>query len=354
MSTKKLTAFIIGSAVLVSLIFFSFPIPASAAHIENFNTQVAALAFMTILGLGSALLFLYGLKNFKSIFRQAYLPLCICLGVQGIGTIAYIVTPYMGLMDNDYVTLAVEMPLALSIVVMFIGLVRYSQILQIHTRLTNPTMIILTYIIIITAGWFWLHSTAAYDGWAFHLRQLVFYTEAFFYTLCAIMTFIICNLAGVIYRRSLYWFGCAMLLMIIGSLSLLGARYFDYPELAVGLIIGTPYIFANICLLVAGYAFNNIDHATIKAEVRGDSVVDSIVLLGAMASKPSEVDVILDRLRGATAQTHRTSGWNSEESSALKAIYYEIETYLVTKEPLRKFTRLQLRQLVSERFGWTP
>ena len=71
--------------------------------------------------------------------------------------------------------------------------------------------------------------------------------------------------------------------------------------------------------------------------------LDLVNQAAGLVSNPREVDPILDRMRAVTSRLHPGETLSESDEAALLGVYLSVEEYLVTKEPLRTFSREELR-----------
>lgn len=76
--------------------------------------------------------------------------------------------------------------------------------------------------------------------------------------------------------------------------------------------------------------------------------LDIIMYAVSLASTPQSITSITDQIRKVTAQM-AGAVITSEQNNQLKAIYLELEQYLLTNEPAQKFTKESLRERISQK-----
>jgi hypothetical protein len=83
--------------------------------------------------------------------------------------------------------------------------------------------------------------------------------------------------------------------------------------------------------------------------------IDRIIYIVSLVTSPQDVDPFLDTLRGITSRIDPSRPLNQADRKRLQALQEELETYLVTREPLRKFTpealTLQIEQHMQGNVG---
>ncbi|HSX28906.1 MAG TPA: hypothetical protein VLF60_05665 [Candidatus Saccharimonadales bacterium] len=77
------------------------------------------------------------------------------------------------------------------------------------------------------------------------------------------------------------------------------------------------------------------------------SVLDMVALTASLASNPTEIDPLLDKMRAITANLAPGQAPSPRDTEALLAIYLQLEQYMTTKEPLRTFTKEELRSRLT-------
>lgn len=74
--------------------------------------------------------------------------------------------------------------------------------------------------------------------------------------------------------------------------------------------------------------------------------LDLAVYAGSLASNPTDIDPVLDRVRKITT-VRTTNELSNEDNSQLLQVYLELERYLTTSDPIRTFTKDELRSRLS-------
>lgn len=72
------------------------------------------------------------------------------------------------------------------------------------------------------------------------------------------------------------------------------------------------------------------------------TLLDAVMFIASLVSKPREIDVQLDRVRTITAQ-RSVAQLTTEDTRVLSEVYNYLENYLIAKESLRSFTRDSIR-----------
>lgn len=76
--------------------------------------------------------------------------------------------------------------------------------------------------------------------------------------------------------------------------------------------------------------------------------LELVISAAALVSNPTQVDQLLDKVRVLTASLEPGQQPAPADEHMLLGIYLQLETYLTTTEPLRRFTKEELRSRVAE------
>jgi hypothetical protein len=71
--------------------------------------------------------------------------------------------------------------------------------------------------------------------------------------------------------------------------------------------------------------------------------LEVVMTAATLVSSPKEIDPVLDKVRGITVRVKPGEARKPEDTSVLWGVYLKVEEYLTVKEPLRSFTKDELR-----------
>jgi hypothetical protein len=91
-------------------------------------------------------------------------------------------------------------------------------------------------------------------------------------------------------------------------------------------------------------SFFNSDKSA-KDEV--GTTLEMVTYVAGLAANPDAIDGLLDAVRHITSRLQPGQLPTQADDEALMAVYLELESYLTTKEPIRAYTKEQLRQRLS-------
>ncbi|HRJ06492.1 MAG TPA: hypothetical protein PK096_02270 [Candidatus Saccharibacteria bacterium] len=88
--------------------------------------------------------------------------------------------------------------------------------------------------------------------------------------------------------------------------------------------------------------FGSLFHDTeSKQEVK--NVLDLVTYTASLASNPTEVDSLIDQVRKVTATHAAQNTLSPAEEATLIHVYLGLERYLTTRDPIRTYTKDELR-----------
>lgn len=89
--------------------------------------------------------------------------------------------------------------------------------------------------------------------------------------------------------------------------------------------------------------FGSLFGTTQKTSEDVKTVLDMVTYVAGLASNRQMVDPLLDPVRSITANLTPGQMPSPDDTKTLLGIYLKIEAYLITKEPIRAFTKEELR-----------
>ena len=357
-STYISWAIILASAVLVGLSFL-LPVFGGTDPLQvHIRTSVSVTA--AALSAGAATWFLTGLKSFKRDLRVAYRLLATGIILWGL---ALMQLPIMGLFDlwNSWWgnSGALIIPFMIGSFTIYLGMRRFGRLMRLKTRLTSIWFMLLiqVFVMAISAGAASFLPLYPFEGIE-TFTATVGWSAAFLIT-SAYIAWRIRNVIGREYLDAMKWLTIALGGYAFASMHEYTINFFlafESPYLLYGLSI-IPFALASLILVQASRKFYLVTIHASTASARTSSsaltdrdYIDTIVNIAGLASRPTEIDTILDDLRIITLTHDKDLGLSAKEKKQLIHIYYSLEQYLVTDEPLRNFTKQELRAQVSPSF----
>jgi hypothetical protein len=87
-------------------------------------------------------------------------------------------------------------------------------------------------------------------------------------------------------------------------------------------------------------------HETVTTNIT--NVLDLVTYMASLVSNPDDIGSSLDTVRDITARLSPGESLPVDDINQLLGVYLNLETYLTTKEPLRSFTKDDLRKRIPE------
>jgi hypothetical protein len=364
--------FVAGLAVLGGILAFISPTPAEQDSL-SFHVLFTTSSINGILYASSIVIFLLALKSFQTRIRIAYYVLCAGLALVAAGALQFIVISYFNLWATPYLVDSwVEAPFLLGLFLLYVApwlIARQLGVKNFWTRLPLIAGIILASSLL---SMLIPHSSdpmleksldilVAFNIWEGGLA------------LAGIMVLLsLKRTMSLLYTPALAW-----LILLYGCIA-----FGDLQIVIVNLIAGYDNWFVKYNAAMATYLVGALCGVKAAIEFRRNTYTDQLPVgivdkashsffgvqevatedkkvfcgevintIASLASNPRDIDSVLDKFRAVTA-ARRTSDQtlSDADQSALAAVYLEIETYLVTREPARKFSREELRFIILDKY----
>jgi hypothetical protein len=94
-----------------------------------------------------------------------------------------------------------------------------------------------------------------------------------------------------------------------------------------------------------GTLFGTGQHSVMQ-EIR--TALDLVTHTGGLASNPADIDPLLDKVRAITATKSIEEGLSPADEETLFGVYLGLENYLATRDPIRTYTKEELRSRINE------
>lgn len=357
---KLVVVLVVVAALGLSGLSFLLPVASTVQNPLAAHLRTAIAVIAATLTTAAAFWFLRGLDSFKAGSRHAYVLISIGLIVFSI---ALLQVPIIGLFDlwkSVWTSSgAALLPFIVPLVLVYFGLRTFARLLQITTRLTIFWLVLLVAIglvvLTLVAGPAFIQVDNAKTV-AVSLAVIIWGVT--FSGACALLVRKVKLAIGEYYMTAMGYLQVAMAALTlsgmheyIASLFLTnGDTYADY-----GFYIW-PWVVSGALMLAASYQFRLLTLASSPGNQASSiatdkDYVDSIIAVAQLTSSPKDIDDILDDLRMLTSTAGPGRQFNADEKQRLLDVYRRLEVYFVRNaDPLRTFTRDQLRQYVTPAF----
>lgn len=317
----------------------------------------------TMVAVGSGVLFLIALRNFKPQLKPAYRWVAAGSFSVGLLTIVYPYIEYYDLWDNVWFNMSSYLQYFIGSILMYFGARSFLKILGLKSKATSFWVVALA--VALVSG---IHAVMPHaDSWPtlselkYDLFEIAVIIPVIFYAAASYSMFKIRRRAGSEYRWSFGWLAVGLGIQMASAITILVLDTIGYDNWYFNSrLYETPTIAGDVAVLVAAYYFNVIGltnpakawwHRIFGGVQAPATSLDIVVLTAGMVSNTTAIDPILERMRILTAQLTPGQKLSPDDERELRQIYLEIENYLVTKEPLRSFSRDELRATVTSRLS---
>lgn len=328
-----------------------------------FHAQFLGSAIATILFFGAAVLLLAGLGGFTAKFKLGYILLCSGFIMLGIGLLQF---PLLMLITDNIINLkwvssgGAILPLVAGNLLILFGTRTYARLFGVRGWRTSGTLamglaVLSGFLVTILPHPVWVGQTEqTFDSTA---AGVAFSGTIF--SMTGLMALQASRQASSLYARPLRLLAYGILITIFGPIMSLGAGFLltsGLEKVSSG-FSPIPNIIAALVWLQSAVAFNAIrfeDSAgpqtpkTAGASTdTGLAIIDVVVYLARLASSPRVLDPTLDKVRVITSRLGPNDLVPVKDQAILMEVYHELESYLATEEPVRRYPIEKSRQMVQ-------
>ncbi len=328
------------------LLVASSPLTKPASLSEAFQLSLATL----LLHICGAILFLFAIKSFRPSLRNAYRFMAFGASMLLLGVVIIYALLSAGLSEKSWADTATGLPFVGMAVAFYVGVRSFARLIGAQSVLLNAKYV---YLVSATAGVVvGLLGSRALDA-PVALVAIRFF-DLLLFVWGAMLAFQVWRLASPFYKSAFTWLtlflGMTVFHTTCGFLQVFSwMRWFNEASILV-------YLVAGFLVTMAAWRFNRLAYAEKSGRpVPGvgapgaKTSVDVVVFLAGFASNPTQVDRYLDAVRSVTSSVNK-DGLSEAQQMALAKAYLQIEDFLVNTEPLRKFERKDLRQMIDLQF----
>jgi hypothetical protein len=348
---------VVGSLV-VSGLSLLLPTP-SDAEISEFYSPIATSIVLidALLAMGSAVLFLMALNHFKPELKPAYRLMAASTWAVGLGMLILPYIEYYGLWDIEWLNLSTYLQYLIGSILMYFGVRMFYRRVGLKGW---PAALAIVGVLIVVASL--LHVLLpddyqaywTFDETTYNLFKVVTIIPIVAYAVAAYMAYRIRQRTGAEYKAAFGWLSLGLLFYVISNIGIMLIEVIGYENDYYSQRIYTlPNILGDIGILLAGYCFSAIGRPKelLAESEQSVSSVDIIVHASRMASDRTKIEEYLDEMRMVTSHLQPGTAPSAEDQQRLRAVYLNVEKFLVTSDPLRAFSQDQLRAELSRRLG---
>ncbi|HEX8763327.1 MAG TPA: hypothetical protein VF733_06260 [Candidatus Saccharimonadales bacterium] len=334
---------LITAAVVSSSAFFLFP----QANLFSEQIQLALRLFAFIIQTLALVIFIANLKAFKT----ELIAVCILLF-----SIILMQIPISFTQTNRLaLTWLIAGIAVFGALIISIAARKFAANLAIRTFYTSPLFAAATVVILVLISISLPHPPLPLSETTVDGILACFVAVSTLQAINALIALRIRARLGSMYKAAVGWFAAALFAVSFACvhevatklLSVSGGDYFA-SYLAYG-FASWPFLLTALLFLRTSFSFQEI--RVLSVELPGNaSLIEVIRFVTGMVSNPIAIDVTLDKMRQITATKNSEETLSTEETTVLRSVYLEIEKYLITKEPLHKFTKADLRSRLPKQF----
>lgn len=343
---------ITASAILLEALLFLVPAPAFITNVQEFKSQLIVVSSFSIFYFAAAVLFLYGMYEFKPEMRRSYLIITSSMAFFGFVNLQYPLLLNTGHIPGPWVTYGGSLLIIIPGVIMHYWGVRHvAKTLGLTNASTSVTVMLATMILLAGVVMFLPHLREIPEFW-FAAHQIAAVANFVLNLFSALILVAIVQNVGASYQPAFRWLKASVIVSTLGFAHIIVAALFgqDTAYTRAG-TTAAPFIVVSLLYAMAGYYFCKVrlygQHDT-QTIVPGQGMLDAVISTANLISDPREVDNLLDGVRRVTAKLGPNEALTPTDSQQLADIYLQLEDYLLHREKLKTFTKNGLRARLNE------
>jgi hypothetical protein len=349
-------------ALLLAGLTFLIPVASGVDDPLSAHLRTAVATVTAALFVGASVIFLQALKNFKSDLRVAYRLFASGMILFGVSLWQL---PILGLFDqwnSAFVTSGgVLIPFLLCMVVSYVGMRRFARLLQIRSIVASVWFAIVISTLFAITSYFAAREGLRYSEEGADVYIAVAGWATIFMVFTAILIHKIRHTIGQSYRRAMGWLEGGLIAMTIAGAHEYSTSFVVHngePFVDTGLYLW-PFAVTGLLIVWGSYRFRLLGAGAENAEetpadkpkqATDHDYIDSIIAVSELASRPTEIDSIMDDLRIVTAEVKPGESLSTAQKQRLMLTFLALESYLTTRDPLRNFTKDEVRNHTTPAF----
>jgi hypothetical protein len=367
--TRLVTVLIAATTLLVVGGSLALPVPQQNDWF-GFHAYFGITLAIALLNVGAAILFMMGVGGFTKALQRSYLFISIGIALLGLSLAQLPLVIYSGHLEEFWRDSGLAaLPIVAALVVLFVGTRAFARLFTIKNITTSP-LIALGAVVLLSVLFSVLpHAPISTTESMFDMQNSFSVLNTVIVALGMLHILQVKRVASIMYTAALAWLALAFGTMTVAGLGYLFAllSFGDQQWYLTGALPLIPTCVAALFLVRSAYAFN-----AVTVQGQGDftkrdvtrtffgtrhkpgadaplSSLDIIMYAANLASDSRAVDPILDRMRYITSRLEPGQPLSSSDEAELSHVYLELEEYLLHKEPVRKFSKEELRTKITER-----
>ncbi|HSX16925.1 MAG TPA: hypothetical protein VLH86_02385 [Patescibacteria group bacterium] len=337
-------------AIALAAVIGSFfaPVATHAVNPTASHWRAAASIAVTVMYVGAAVIYLSGLKYFKSEMRAAYRSLAFSMLAFSLVFIQLSIWGIFDLWSSAWAASGSGLlPFVITMAFIHIAVRKFARLLKVASIFSKVWFVVLVSLAVGIGMGIFAHYFVKYDIDGTDLYIGTCSGVAVYITCTALLMFKILPAIGSSYQRAMRWIAISLSALAIAAwheaINTLwfnnGSTYTDYGYYLI------PWVINGFILLFASHEFRALTVLTpvveapaAPADPTDHDYIDSIVMVAGLASRREDVDPILDDLRGVTASLKPGTTMADADKQRLVQTYERLENYLLQKDPARTYT----------------
>ncbi len=327
-------------SVLLSIVVLFMPTPDSwLLGWLYFHVVMIIAVWYCCLHTGAVLLFLASLRSYKARLRRAYVGISTAIVLLALSTVQIVIISAFNWWDSWWVNDGfVVLPYFVAGLVAYLATRNLALLVQVRTFLARPAIMIplvtaISLIVIPVPHVPQPVPEIVYDA----ANVLLFWTTGM-YVAAGGVVFAVMEHVGLSYKKTMARLAWGFVLSGIVLLAALIHSFFvEQTQDISGIIIDALGLISGFIFLAASYVFAKSASGTIT------TILGMVQYAAGLASNPADIAPLLAQIHAITDKIPAGEAPGLADNQRLVLIYLEIETYLVTREPIRTYTREELR-----------
>jgi len=359
--TRTLSIWIAVVSLAVAAVSFFLPVADSAANVTATHWRTGVTTLIFALYLGTAMSLLDGLKSFKHDLRVAYRLIAVGIIAFSAVFIQLVFWAVLDMWDSAWATSGSGLvPFIITCAFIYAGVRKFARLVSVKSMVnsvwfvTGTTLAVAAITYVIALQW----VQYKLDGVEIYIAVCAICSSFLFFA--GLAAYKIYQAIGPYYKAAMGWLAAAIFgLSVAAAHEAINTFWFNngdsYTDYGFYLI---PWVIVGFLLVRASYEFRLLPavaggqgaDAGSAGEVASRDYIDSILNIVALVSKPKEIDPALDGLRLITSNLDANKPLSAQEKQRLMDTYYKVETYLMKNDPLRVFTKEEIRSRTTPSF----
>lgn len=348
--TNKLFVIFLFVTIIVASSAFFLP----ELEVQGLTGTVIVTIISTATLIGAVWFFLSSLKSFKQGLKVAYYWLGAGIIFYSFILLQLFLVIFAGIEDVVLRNMLFLVPYGLASFFAYVGMRKFTQLLDIKTIWGSFFAVLTTAVVLgLVATWLPPPSeliAAGIDEMTFDLIVGVLTWSVIFGLSAAVLALYVRRTISSTYKAAVTWTASAQFFLAFSALhELITKIYFFQSDYVASDFSLWPFVLTGVLFLRAGLAFKETELKALQLPETA-SYMEVVAAMAQLVSKPAAVSNELHILEAIEARTTDPAKLSSEDKTALKQAYLYLEDYLVSREPLSKFSREMLRENLPQSF----